>query len=168
MNKVREPHNKIYDEYTYREDLTKSQKWVLRNPEKRKIVNKNTHAKKPYGSWTNEQKEKAYMSTQKYREENREKVNERARLDNRNSGLKRTYGITREEFLQIKELQNNRCAICFTDNNGKRDFHLDHNHTTKKVRGILCHNCNMLLGHAKENLEILDKAKDYLIKWNIL
>ena len=58
--------------------------------------------------------------------------------------------------------QNNKCAICgieFSDNN--KAF-VDHCHKTNRVRGLLCTRCNTLLGMAKDNIEILQKAITYL------
>lgn len=56
--------------------------------------------------------------------------------------------------------QNNKCAICGIDikDNGV----VDHSHITNKVRGILCNKCNVLLGMARDNVDILKKAIDYL------
>jgi glycerol-3-phosphate dehydrogenase len=87
-----------------------------------------------------------------------------------NARLKREYGIDSEEYKSILEKQKGCCAICGTNEcSVKRVFSVDHNHTTKKVRGILCHNCNVLLGNAKENISILENAITYLKednKWN--
>lgn len=72
----------------------------------------------------------------KWYEENSEKV--------KASSKKCLCGITQEDFEQMKEDQNNCCAIC------KQPFiktpHIDHNHTTGKVRGLLCNGCNIKVG----------------------
>jgi len=58
--------------------------------------------------------------------------------------------------------QNGACKICGKQNlDGKRLF-IDHDHKTKKFRGLLCSRCNLLLGQAKDNIQILYKAADYL------
>lgn len=59
------------------------------------------------------------------------------------------YGITPEQWDELFAAQEGRCAICRTDaprGRGK-SFHVDHDHATGKVRGLLCHSCNVGLGH---------------------
>jgi hypothetical protein len=72
--------------------------------------------------------------------------------------IKRTYGISIEELDKIRKSQNNKCAIC---GKGKELF-VDHNHNSKKVRGYLCNECNLVLGFANDSIEILEKAITYL------
>jgi hypothetical protein len=74
--------------------------------------------------------------------------------------LKR-YNLTPAQYAEMIYIQRNRCAICGKPAEGK-SLHIDHNHTTGKVRGLLCHNCNVLIGHAKEDREILLSAIGYL------
>jgi len=83
--------------------------------------------------------------------------------------LKALYGITIEEFNAKMEEQHNKCAICGTDTptgNGTY-FYVDHNHTTGQVRDLLCHNCNYVIGYAKENKDILLSVIEYLSKWEV-
>ena len=65
----------------------------------------------------------------------------------------------------MEKAQNYCCAICETDKPGKRAkrWFVDHDHKTNKVRKLLCHQCNLGLGHFKENVELLQKLwqKDY-------
>ena len=82
-----------------------------------------------------------------------------------NHTLKKLYGITIEDYDKMLADQNGRCDICFTANpRGNGVFHLDHCHETKKVRGILCTECNMMLGMAKDKTEVLLSAINYLNK----
>jgi hypothetical protein len=84
--------------------------------------------------------------------------------------LKSLYGITLEEFYSKLEEQNYKCAICEIDTpsgNGS-NFYVDHNHTTGQIRSLLCHHCNMLIGHAKEDKKILLDTVQYLAKWEAL
>ena len=77
--------------------------------------------------------------------------------------LKRRYGITIEEYDQMLEDQGHRCKICRTDEpGGKGRFHLDHCHSTGKIRGLLCSSCNHGLGHFKDNVLLLEQAIRYL------
>jgi len=62
------------------------------------------------------------------------------------------------------KLQNNSCKICLSELNlDSKDAHIDHCHTTNKVRGILCRNCNLALGLMKDNVISLENAIKYLI-----
>lgn len=77
--------------------------------------------------------------------------------------IKKKYNLTLEEYNNILLKQNNLCVIClnkFTDI--PRSKAVDHNHKTGKVRGILCSNCNILLGHCNDNVTILQNAIKYL------
>ena len=78
--------------------------------------------------------------------------------------LKRRYGITLAEYDQMFEDQNGKCAICGTTEPGGRNgrFHVDHNHVTGVVRGLLCHHCNTALGKFGDDEATLQRAIDYL------
>lgn len=81
----------------------------------------------------------------------------------KNQDLKKLYGVTITFFKELLASQKNMCAICGTLNpGGKGSFHVDHNHETNKVRGLLCHHCNVGLGCFRDNPEILDKASTYI------
>ena len=75
--------------------------------------------------------------------------------------LKTKYGITLNQFNEMYEQQNGCCSICNTyvpDNK----IVVDHHHKSGIVRKLLCHNCNVVLGHAKEDPNILLKCVEYL------
>lgn len=79
----------------------------------------------------------------------------------RDMDLKRHYGITRAQHTKMLEEQGHACAICdasFTDTKP----HVDHDHATGAVRGLLCSPCNLMLGHARDNTEVLARAITYL------
>lgn len=78
--------------------------------------------------------------------------------------IRRKYGLTTEQWGQMFIAQGSACAICRTPDNGGRRWHTDHCHNTKKVRGILCQHCNLMLGHARDNPRTLELAVDYLHK----
>ena len=93
-----------------------------------------------------------------YRKKNKKDEKECNRLYQK----KTKYGLNAEEYYNMFKEQNNKCAICgieFSDNN--KAF-VDHCHKTNRVRGLLCTRCNTLLGMAKDNIEILQKAITYL------
>jgi len=74
----------------------------------------------------------------------------------------RRYGITQEQFDQMILDQNNKCKICSNNFKSLKDTHIDHCHSTNKVRGLLCNGCNMALGQFMDNTDILDNAIKYL------
>jgi hypothetical protein len=73
-----------------------------------------------------------------------------------------SYGLTVNKYELLLAKQNNKCAICNTEDWGKPSPNIDHCHTTGKVRGLLCNNCNRGLGLFKDNKEIINNAKQYL------
>lgn len=78
--------------------------------------------------------------------------------------LKRNYGITIEDFRAMRQRQGYRCAICgrHEDAIKPKGLRVDHDHATGKVRGLLCHGCNLSLGHFGDSPEILIRASQYL------
>lgn len=116
----------------------------------------------------------ARVKQSEYRALNREKIASRAReryavnphdrrAGNNRSLLKQRYGITADQKDAMLAAQGGRCAICATDTpSTSTGWHIDHCHSTKAVRGILCQPCNNMLGMAKDNINILQKAIEYL------
>lgn len=76
------------------------------------------------------------------------------------------YGLSQEAYDQLLIKQNHRCAICGTSSPGGRHnkFHIDHNHMTGKVRGLLCWSCNAGLGQFKDDYNLLLEAYTFLLK----
>ena len=76
--------------------------------------------------------------------------------------LMSSYGLTKDEFDAMLKKQNNCCAICGSSDWGKPSPSIDHCHTTGKVRGLLCNNCNRGLGLLKDSTEVIKNAIKYL------
>lgn len=97
------------------------------------------------------------QASKKWRDNNKEKV--------LNKRYKERYGITYEQYCNMLKEQNHKCAICGVDEVDSRNQKLcvDHDHSTGKVRKLLCHNCNCGLGHFKDNLGSIAKALEYLL-----
>ena len=57
------------------------------------------------------------------------------------------YGLSTPAWEEMFTNQNRTCAICGTADPGAAGWHTDHDHKTGEVRGILCANCNLKLGH---------------------
>jgi hypothetical protein len=76
--------------------------------------------------------------------------------------LKRKYGITIEQYDEMLKAQGGVCAICRKARPEGRTLHVDHDHETGEVRGLLCFRCNNALGDFEEEYELFQKAADYL------
>jgi len=82
----------------------------------------------------------------------------------------RRFGLTEEQFIEKWDSQNRVCAICENPDSLNYSTHpefnisIDHNHDTGKFRGLLCINCNLGIGHFRDNPKLLGKAIQYLAK----
>ena len=82
----------------------------------------------------------------------------------RHHHLVRKYGITAVEADALLEKQDGVCAICqkIPDAISGASWHIDHDHSTGEVRGVLCHHCNTALGNFFDDLTIIGRAMNYL------
>ncbi len=71
------------------------------------------------------------------------------------------YGLTTEQYRTLLDKQEGTCAICSQDAPA-RALHVDHDHETGEVRGLLCNNCNRGLGLLKDDVVVLRSAITYL------
>jgi hypothetical protein len=75
------------------------------------------------------------------------------------------YGLTESTYDALVVGQQGRCRICGRLPGGKghcKRLFVDHDHSTGKVRGLLCVNCNYMLGHSGDDPNRLRAAADYL------
>ena len=72
------------------------------------------------------------------------------------------YNYTPEEYVKLEELANNKCQLCGKEFKDDKDKHLDHCHKSKKVRGLLCTECNLGLGLFEDSIVNLKRAMEYL------
>jgi hypothetical protein len=101
----------------------------------------------------------------KIKERETHKKNPIKKWEHRHKSLKTCNDerVTLELFTRLINEQNNKCGICQTD---MKKPCIDHNHTSGIVRMLLCTNCNIMIGMAKENTLYLSRAIDYLNKFN--
>lgn len=79
--------------------------------------------------------------------------------------LRRRYGITPDEYDDILADQGGACACCGASDAGHHGtFHVDHEHSTGKVRGLLCSNCNTGIGKLGDDLPGVLRAVNYLLR----
>lgn len=116
-----------------------------------------------------EQRKKRAKRSRGYYRKNREKI--LARLTAlyhtrfRGDRLRREYGLSLEKYDELLSQQGGRCAICKHPPSG-RTLSVDHDHSTGKVRGLLCNQCNSALGFFNDNEDRLAAALTYLVGVN--
>jgi len=87
---------------------------------------------------------------------------EKKRLADRKSHLKRKYGITLEDYDVMFEAQDGVCAICQEPRPEERTLHVDHDHASGAIRGLLCFCCNNAVGDLRDSHELVRSMLDYL------
>ena len=117
-------------------------------------------------------RKKCYDRHTEWARKNRDHVNEKQRLRVRTPHyklvakknlLRRKYGLTHEQYLEKRKAQNEKCPIC---SNPIGVGAVDHNHTTGKIRDILCRYCNCWIGFIEKNPSLVKPMINYLKRWN--
>lgn len=147
---------------------------MVRHPDRRKGYQQEQiasgKAKERCKKWRDNNLDVARALTRKWQIENPEKKKEcektyvknnpQKRADqDRHQKLKNKYGLTLDQYRTGCQLQENKCSICRKECDS---LCVDHNHETDVVRGLLCSTCNLMLGYAHDDPEILRRAIDYL------
>ena len=127
--------------------IKRSRAWEAKNKEAIKRAHK---------KWRDNNPEKDKAAKIAWRKNNPHKVTELARAHRF-----RRYGITEAQYHEMLEAQGYSCAICEFFYN-EDELHIDHDHTTKQVRAILCRGCNVALGAIKENVDVLKRMIHYI------
>lgn len=87
-----------------------------------------------------------------------------SKAKHRDSTLRREFGISLKEYNSMLETQHRVCAICEQKCDIALSLAVDHCHTSGKVRGLLCSRCNTGLGLFRDAPQLLEKAKQYLVR----
>lgn len=135
---------------------------VKRDKEKRNVINQRYYTK--HKKKERARSRKYYASHKEQRSTyNAEHVVER-KMYHAAYFLRRWYGMSLEDYHSLLASQGGVCKICGATEPGRKAwrFSVDHNHETGVIRGLLCINCNVLLGAAREDLSILASAGLYL------
>lgn len=93
-----------------------------------------------------------------FRKENPEKVKQYSQVSKRRI----TYKLEPWQYDKLWNKQKGMCGICMSSLVKDRSTHIDHNHTSGHVRGLLCHHCNTALGLFKEDTITLRAAISYM------
>lgn len=128
--------------------VKKSQEWAIINKERLSQYRKKYYIQ-------NKEKRNIYIKNWKI------KNKERYKKIQTNSRYLKNYGISYDDKYKLIEQQGLKCAICKNIINMTTGC-VDHNHTNKIIRGILCNDCNLGIGFLKDNLNILESALIYL------
>jgi hypothetical protein len=103
--------------------------------------------------WQQENKEHLHAYRREYRQ--------RRKAEERDAYLRRTFGISQADYETLLAKQGGGCAICGKPP-GNTALHVDHDHETGKVRGLLCVGCNNALGQFHDDPHLLHRAIDYV------
>ena len=76
----------------------------------------------------------------------------------------KTYGMTVAEYVGMQVMQGGVCAICGEVNAREERLSVDRDHETGLVRGLVCHRCNLSLGHAGDNWYQLMRLAEYILE----
>lgn len=136
------------------------------------LSDKNVRVYKHKGGWRNRVCKKCLAITNKKFHLKNPNYNKKWRAKNpgwykpekkRESDLRKKYGIDTKIYNQLLEKQLGKCAICVGKPGGRWDtFVVDHNHSTGKVRGLLCLKCNRAIGLIRDDIEIAKRIVEYL------
>jgi hypothetical protein len=78
----------------------------------------------------------------------------------------RKYGLTQDDYDQLLLSQGGRCPGCSTDDPGAKGWNIDHCHKSGRVRALLCHRCNTVLGLVGEDPSVLRALADFAEQMN--
>jgi hypothetical protein len=119
--------------------------------------------------WRRENHERALATEARRREANREKIRaqglawyHREKDKNQDARLRKRYGISLDDYNAMYAAQRGVCAICGREPNGHGALHVDHDHASGVVRGLLCFSCNYAIGAFQDSPEIARRAASYL------
>lgn len=121
--------------------------------------------------WKKENKDKVKAQRNEWNKQNPEKVKSyRKKVEPeqiRQYIIKREYNLSWEEYQKLYVEFKGLCGICakplsLIKTNSEHTAHIDHDHLTGKVRGILCRSCNRGIGYLNDSPERLQKAATYL------
>lgn len=147
---------------------TSEQKRKANNKAAKKYYDANAEQKKAARrSYYEKYRDKCIAASKAHYQENKSAY----KLPWKRGYFKRKYGLSLDQIQEMISQQNKRCLICDNQfdlenivHKGPRKMRpcVDHNHETGKIRGIICNNCNLVIGYANDNPAVLTNAIRYL------
>lgn len=114
--------------------------------------------------------DKAYreVNKEKLLQQSRESYHRKTDHQKRDGALKKKYGITHQDYLDMLKAQESKCAVCDLPEKENINGRLcvDHNHETGKVRGLLCNSCNRALGFLQDDAQVLYNLYKYKVHYD--
>jgi Recombination endonuclease VII. len=110
-------------------------------------------------------RDKRLASDPDYRERYLRQAREYAKRRRERMGIElraKKFGITEDQLASLEAAHRGECAICGNGCKSGRRLAIDHDHETKKVRGLLCGNCNRGIGMFLDNPELMRRAAGYV------
>ena len=118
--------------------------------------------------WYEANREASIASVKRWQQANKDHLHayrreyrQRRKVEERNAYLLRNFGISNDDYDDLLSRQGGGCAICGRPPK-KAALHVDHDHNTGIVRGLLCVGCNNALGQFKDSTDLLARASTYL------
>lgn len=131
-------------------------------PREEYLRRKREYARKKYATPEYREAHAAYAREYRLKHPEKRRGYVRKSYDKNYGGrLLSKYGIDMAEFDRMLAAQGGVCAICGGLSGGRR-FHVDHDHTTGAVRGLLCSSCNTAIGHLGDDPNRVAAAATYL------
>ncbi len=112
--------------------------------------------------WQENNREKLSEYRKRHHAKRLEDDLESVRREQRQAWLMRQYGLTIGDHESLVAAHDNRCAICKVQADDGKPLHIDHDHKTGRVRGLLCGHCNRGIGLFRDNPAVLRRAIEYL------
>ncbi len=119
-------------------------------------------------AWYQANREAVIAKVKQWQQDNKDVVNARNKAYRdanpqayREWHLRRTFGIEIADYERMLDEQSGGCAICGRQP-GKTSLHIDHDHQSERIRGLLCVGCNNALGQFKDSKELLRRAASHL------
>ncbi len=119
-------------------------------------------------AWYDANRAQAIAQVRRWQQENKEHLHayrkdyrQRRKVEERDAYLRRTFGITQADYDALLAAQGGGCAIC-GKKPGKISLHVDHDHETGEIRGLLCVGCNNALGQFRDDIGLLSRAREYV------
>ncbi len=120
-------------------------------------------------AWYAENREREIARVVAWQQANPERFAERqrryredGRRDYRTEHLRRTFGLTQADYDALLAAQGGGCAICEDPPNEKISLHIDHDHGTGEIRGLLCVRCNNAIALLRESPDVMRRAIRYV------